>query len=101
MGYFRFSRETRAYKSVGPGYPTRAGSVLPKEAAVPGGTVPTHTRQSRPLPQSQSRQDIPPHHTGTEGGALLRGAFYLSSQNPREPLCLEAGMDVSDVGRTL
>lgn len=100
MGYFRFSSKTRADESVGPGYPTRAGSVLPKEAAVPGDTVPTHTRQSQPLPQNQSRQDLPPH-TGTEGGALLRGTFYLSSQNPREPLCSEAGMDVSDVGRTL
>lgn len=101
MGYFHFSRETRAGKSVGPGYTTRAGSILPKEAAVPGGTVPTHTRQSRPLPQSQSRQDIPPHHIGTEGVALLCGKFYLSSQNLRGLLCLEAGMDVSDEERTL
>lgn len=44
------------------------------------------------------------HHTGgtgTGGGALLCAKFYLSFQNPRELLCSEAGMDVSDVERTL
>lgn len=63
MGCFRFSRETRADESVGPGYPTRAGSTLPKEAAVPGGTVPTHTTPvptSAPEPK-QAGHSTPPH----------------------------------------
>lgn len=82
-GVFSFPKENRDWRVCGPqlNYPSWQSSS--KGGSPPRGHC-AHTHQSRPLPQSQSRQDIPPRNTGhSEAGALLCGRFYLNSQDPR------------------